>query len=69
MKKLEKLTLKELDSFDQVSIIEDQKIIIGGSDPDLSIMSVPGWSENIAKYGETIPTGCYYDSDFYTLRF
>ena len=44
MKKLEKLTLKEMVSLNQISILENQKAIIGGTD---SPQSVP--VESISK--------------------
>ena len=62
MKKLEKLTLKEMRTFNQFSVLENPKTIIGGIDPSLGMMSVPGWSEYYDRYGTQIPEGCYYDA-------
>lgn len=61
MKKLEKLTLKEMRTNDRISICDNPNRIIGGEDPDLSMMSAPGWADYLDKYGESLPENTSYD--------
>lgn len=56
MKKLEKLTLKELRNSNEISVLEDIGIIKGGDG------SLPfGWGEYYAKYGTTCPSDTGYN--------
>jgi len=62
MKKLEKLTLKELETCDQVIYLNNKNEIIGGNDdPDLTLMTAPGWADYLDRYGQRLPPNTSYD--------
>ena len=72
MKKLEKLTLKELSN--SVELIDETNaaILVGGSDNGdggNNETSVMGWMEYYLSYGELLPENSYYDPATDTLNY